>query len=40
MGLGIPEVHQDPIAHVLCHEAAKVLHSLSDALLIGRNNLA
>jgi hypothetical protein len=37
--LGIPEVHQDPIAHELRHEAAEALHGLRDALLIDRNDL-
>ena len=40
VGLGIPEVDQDPIAHVLRYEATEALHGLCDALLIGRNNLA
>ncbi len=40
VGLGIPEVDQDAVAHVLRYEAAEALHSLRDALLIGRNDLA
>ena len=40
MGLGIPEVDQHPIAHVLRDEATEALHGLRDALLIGRNDLA
>ena len=38
--LRIPKVHQDPVAHVFCNETTKALHGLSDALLIGRNDLA
>ena len=38
MGLRIPEVLQHTIAHVLRHEPAEPLHSLSDALLIRRND--
>jgi hypothetical protein len=37
MGLGIPEVDQDPVAHELRYEAAEATHGLGDALLIGRN---
>ena len=37
VGLGIPKVDQDPVAHVLRDEAAEALHGLRDALLIGRN---
>ena len=40
MGLGIPKVDQDPIAHVLSHEAAEALHGLGNAFLVGRNDLA
>ena len=40
MGLRVSEIHQDPIAHVLRHEAAEALHGLGDALLIDRNDLA
>ena len=40
VGLGIPEVHKDPIAHVLRNEATEALHGLRDALLVGRNDLA
>ena len=40
VGLGIAEIHQHPIAHVLRYEAAEALHGLRDALLIGRNDLA
>jgi hypothetical protein len=40
VGLGIPEVNQDPIAHVLRYEAPEALHGLRNALLIGRNDLA
>ena len=36
----IPEVDQNPVAHVLRYEAAEALHGLGDALLIGRNDLA
>ena len=38
--LGVAEVDQDPVAHVLRYEAAEALHGLRDALLIGRNDLA
>ena len=34
VGLGIPKVDQDTIAHVLRNEPAEVLHSLRDALLV------
>ena len=40
VGLGIPKVNKDPIAHVLRNEAVEALHGLCDALLIGRNDLA
>ena len=40
MGLRIAEVHQHAVAHVLRYEPAEALHSLGDALLIGRNDLA
>jgi hypothetical protein len=40
MGLGIPEVHEDPIAHVLRHEPAEALHRLGNALLIRGDDLA
>ena len=40
MGLRIPEVDQHAVAHVLCDEATKPLHSLGDALLIGGDDLA
>ena len=40
VGLRIAEVDQDPIAHVLRDEPAEALHGLSDALLVGRNDLA
>ena len=40
VGLRIPEVNQNSIAHVLRYEAAEALHGLRDALLIGRNDLA
>ena len=40
MGLRIAEVDQNAVAHVLRNEAAEALHGLSDALLIGRNDLA
>jgi hypothetical protein len=38
--LGVTEIHQDPIAHVLRYETSEALHRLCDALLIGRNDLA
>ena len=40
MGLGIPEIHQHPVAHVLRNEAAEATHGLGDALLISRNHFA
>ena len=40
MGLGIAEVHEHAIAHVLRYEPAKALHSLGDAFLIGGDDLA
>ena len=40
VGLGIAEVDQDPVAHVLRYEPAEALHGLRNALLIGRNDLA
>jgi hypothetical protein len=35
VGLGIAEVDQDPIAHVLRNKAAQALNGFGDALLIG-----
>jgi hypothetical protein len=40
VGLGIPEVDQDPVAHVLRYEATEALRGLGDAPLVGRNDLA
>ena len=40
MGLRIPEIDQNAIAHVLRDEPAEALHGLGDALLISRNDLA
>ena len=40
VGLGVAEVDQDPVAHVLRDETAEATHGLRDALLIGRNDLA
>jgi hypothetical protein len=40
MGLRVTKIHEDTIAHVLRHEPAKALHGLSDAPLVGRNDLA
>ena len=40
MGLGVTEIHQDTVAHVLRNEPAEALHGLRNALLIGRNDLA
>jgi hypothetical protein len=34
----IPEVNQDPIAHVLRHEPAEALHGIRDGLLVDRNH--
>ena len=36
---GIAEIDEHPVAHVLGYEAAEALHGLSDAPLIGRNDL-
>ena len=38
--LGVAEVDQHPVAHVLRDETAEAPHGLRDALLIGRNDLA
>src|SRR4029077_13330293 len=38
--LGIPEVNKDAVAHVLRYEPAEALHSLGDALLVARDDLA
>ena len=40
VSLGIPEIQQHAIAHVLRNEAAEALHGLGDALLVGGNDLA
>ena len=40
VGLGVTEIHQDAVPHVLRYEAAEALHGLCDATLIGRDNLA
>ena len=40
MGLRVAKVHKHAVAHVLRNEPAEPPHSLSDALLIGGNNLA
>jgi hypothetical protein len=40
MGLRVAEVHEHTVAHVLRHEPTEPLHSLSNPLLIGRNDLA
>ena len=40
MGLRIAKVDQNAVAHVLRHEAAEAPHSLGDAFLIRRNDLA
>jgi hypothetical protein len=40
MSVGIPEVHQNPVTHVLRYEAAEAAHDFGDAFLIGRDNLA
>ena len=40
VGLRVAEVDQDPVAHVLRDEPAEALHGFSDALLVGRNDLA
>jgi hypothetical protein len=38
--LGIAEIDEDPVTHVLGDKAAEATHGLRDALLIGRNDLA
>jgi hypothetical protein len=38
--LGIAEIDQDPVAHVLCYEAAEALHDVRDAILVGGNEFA
>ena len=40
MGLGIAEIDEDAVAHVLRHEPAEALHGLGDTLLISGNDLA
>ena len=40
MGLGVAEIHQHPVAHVLGYEAVEVLHGVSDAFLVGADDLA
>jgi hypothetical protein len=40
VGLRIPEVNKDPVAHVFRDEASEALHGLGDAFLVGRNDLA
>jgi hypothetical protein len=39
MGLGVSQVHEHSIAHVLRYEAAEALHDLRDTLLVGRDDL-
>jgi hypothetical protein len=36
----IAEINQHAVAHVFRHEPAEAAHGLSDAFLIGRNDLA
>src|SRR5262249_9026202 len=38
--LGVAEIYEDPIAHVLRYEPAEALHGFGDALLVDRNDLA
>jgi hypothetical protein len=38
--LGVAEVDQHPVAHVLGYEAAEALHGLGDTLLVAADNLA
>jgi hypothetical protein len=40
MGMRITEVHEDTIPHISGDEPTEVVHGLSDALLIGRNDLS
>ena len=40
VGLGVTEVDEHAIAHVLCNKAAETLHGFRDALLVGGDNLS
>src|SRR5262249_25636409 len=40
MRLGVTEINEHPIAHILRYEPAEALHDLCDAFLVGRDNLA
>src|SRR5882762_9366612 len=40
MSLGIPEINEHAVAHVFCDEASEAAYSVSDAPLIGQNELA
>ena len=40
LSLGEAEINQDAIARVRCYEAAEALHSLCDALVVGRDDFA
>ena len=40
MGLRIAKIDEDAVAQVLRHEPAEAAHDLSDAFVIGRNDLA
>jgi hypothetical protein len=33
VGLGVAEVNQDPVAHVLCYEATEALHGIGNGRL-------
>jgi hypothetical protein len=40
MGLGIAQIHEHTVAHILRDEAPEATHGLCDTLLISRNDLA
>src|ERR1700730_13664038 len=40
MGLGVTEINEHTIPHVLRHEPTEAPHSLGDTLLVGGNHLA
>ena len=40
VGLGVAEINQNAVAHVLRYEPAEATHGVRDALLVGRNDFA
>ena len=40
VSLGIAEIHEDAVAHVVRDESTEAPHGLRDALLVGRNDLS